>query len=43
MKTCFHTPILATSKLRFKKAPQNLDFVIAKAKSERYTVDCSCK
>ena len=31
------------SKMRLKSAPQKLNFVTAKAKSESYTPDCRCK
>ena len=30
-------------KMRLKSAPQKLDFVMAKAISGSYTLDCSCK
>ena len=29
--------------MRLKGAPQKLNFVMAKAISKRYTLDCSCK
>ena len=31
------------AKMRLKSAPQKLDFVIVKAISKSYTLDCSCK
>ena len=31
------------AKIRLKSAPQNLNFVMAKAISKSYTLDCSCK
>ena len=34
---CFH------AKMRLKSAPQKLNFVMAKAISKSYTLDCSCK
>ena len=30
-------------KMRLKRAPQKLNFLMAKAISKRYTLDCSCK
>ena len=30
-------------KMRLKNAPQNPNFIIAKAISKRYTLDCNCK
>ena len=34
---------LSHAKIRLKTAPQKLNFVTAKATSESYTLDCSCK
>ena len=34
---------LSHAKIRLKTAPQKLNFVTAKAISESYTLDCSCK
>ena len=34
---CFH------AKIRLKSAPQKVKFVIAKAMSKGYSLDCSCK
>ena len=31
------------AKMRLKSGPQKLNFVMAKAISKRYTLDCSCK
>ena len=31
------------AKMRLKRAPQKLNFVMAKAISKGYTLDCSCK
>ena len=31
------------AKMHFKSAPQKLNFVMAKAISKSYTLDCSCK
>ena len=31
------------AKMRLKSVPQKLNFVIAKAISKRYKLDCSCK
>ena len=31
------------AKMRLKSAPQKLNFVMAKAISKSYTLDCSCK
>ena len=31
------------AKMRLKSAPQKMNFVIAKAISNSYTIDCSCK
>ena len=31
------------TKMRLKSAPQKLNFVMAKAISKIYTLDCSCK
>ena len=31
------------AKMRLKSAPQKLNFVMAKALSKSYTLDCSCK
>ena len=31
------------AKMRLKSAPQKLNFVMAKAISKGYTLDCSCK
>ena len=35
--SCFHT------KMRLKSAPQKLNFLMAKAISKSFTLDCSCK
>ena len=33
----------SSAKMHLKSAPQNLNFVMAKATSKSYTLDCSCK
>ena len=34
---------LSHTKMRFESAPQKLNFLMAKAISKSYTLDCSCK
>ena len=42
-KNCLLEMHRSHAKIRLKSVPQNLNFVIAKAISKCYTLDCSCK
>ena len=42
-KNCFVEMPCSYAKMRFESAPQKLNFEMAKAISESYTIDCSCK
>ena len=42
-KNCLLEVPCSHAKMRVKSAPQKLNFVITKAISKSYTLDCSCK